>query len=144
MASFFQAFFSSQCVRLTTEALFASDFFIAKNVCVMGKCHVVFTSDLFWGNVLISCWARRHTAVCSFRKKNEKNIEFGSVASRQKVTMKKLNVDKLELRKIDQKSQRFQSTFGFKNAWLCIIDRWAGIEIAKQNKSSFQISYLQI
>ena len=55
MASFFQAFFSSQCVGLTTEALFASDFFIAKNVCVTGKCHVVFTSDLFWGNVLISC-----------------------------------------------------------------------------------------
>ena len=51
----FIAFFSSQCVWLTIEALFARDFVIAKGGCVAGKRYVLFSSDLVWGSVLISC-----------------------------------------------------------------------------------------
>ena len=36
-----------------------------KNCVHYGKCPVVFSFGLFLGNVLLSCWARRHTAVCS-------------------------------------------------------------------------------
>ena len=50
----------------------------------------MFTFDLFWGIVLKSCWALRHSAALA-----KKVREFGSVASRQKVTMKKLTTQKL-------------------------------------------------